>query len=334
MTAPGRTYAPAHALSRRAMLGGLAASAGLTPLLASCATTAPVSSLQGAVPVELTPLGDFIVRVDLDGAPAVPFKLDTGAGMSALYSDFAHLGTVSDPPETVEVWGLGGTRVCPVARIGRFAIGGRAYANLPVSVLDQSRPGTGAVGILGMDILRDWVLEARSETGERGLYPASELNWRRFHAWDRAELTEDPFGAHGFGLKFGWVTVMGRRVAALVDTGSHLSVINWEAARLVPELDRYWERSYRAWRYYGAVGDFRVTGTSELFDVSMGSVRWDRVEVIITDLDSLSLLGSDGHPLIIAGANMLAERDFVFHPAGNELRVRGPRRVSPGVVMR
>ena len=334
MTASGRTYAPASAFSRRSLIGGLVACAGLCPLVSGCTTTAPVSALAGAVPVELTASDDFIVWARLNTGPAVPFKLDTGAGMSALYSDFIDLGAVSDPPEMVEVWGLGGTRLCPVARIGRFEIGGRAYENLPVSVLDQSPPGSSAVGILGMDILRDWVLEARTDTGERALYPDSVLNWRRFHAWDSAELIEDPFGMHGFGLKFGWVKVMGTRVAALVDLGSHLSVMNWEAARLVPDLDRYWQRAYESWRYYGAVGNFRVSGTSELFDVSMGSVRWDRVEVIITDLDSLSLLGSEGHPLMIAGANMFAGRDFVLHPAGNELRVRGPRRVSPGVVMR
>jgi hypothetical protein len=144
---------------------------------------------------------------------------------------------------------------------------------------------------------------------------------------------EDPFGPHGFGLKFGSITVLGTQVVALFDLGSHLTIMNWEAARLVPKMRHYWESAYQSWRYFGAVGDFRVSVIGQLFNVSMGEARWQRVDAIITDLDSLSPLGSKGQPLIIAGANMFADRDFVFDPSGREIRIRDVLRPSTGIVL-
>ena len=284
--------------------------------------------------MEVTPFGDFIVRVRVGAEENVPFKLDTGAAMSTLYADFAGLGTPPTHAESVDVWGLGGTARRPVSRLSSLAFGHHTYTDLPVAVLADSRPETGAVGILGMDVLKDWALESRASTGERTLYPVREVRWRRFAGWDLVPLRVDPFGRHAFGLRFGTIGVMGTDVPALFDLGSHLSIMNWEAANLVPEMHRYWERTYEAWRYYGAVGEFHVSGTSVIADVAMGEARWDRVEVILTDLDSLSPLGAVGQPFMIAGANMFTGRDFVFNPAGNEIRVRGTRNASPGVVVR
>lgn len=324
----------AHHFSRRRLIGGLGACIGLAPGLVGCVTSPPVTALPDSVPVEVTPSGDFIVRMRLGEAEDVPFKLDTGAAMSALYADFAHLGTAPETPAVVEIWGLGGTSVRPVVQLAGGRLGGVAYSGLDVAILKNSRPETDAVGLIGMDVLSGWTMEAHAGSGQRAIYPAGQVPARRFHGWDRVPLVEDPFGAHAYGFKFGQVEVWDSQVPALIDTGSHLSIMNWEAARLVPNLRRYWQRAYEAWRYYGAVGEFRVTSTSELQDIRMGEAVWDRVEVIITDLDSLSLLGSAGHPLIIAGANMFAHRDFIFDPSRSELHVRGAREDLPKVVFK
>lgn len=131
--------------------------------------------------------------------------------------------------------------------------------------------------------------------------------------------------AMDFDLQFAQVRLRNERVAALIDTGSQYSVMNWEAARLIPDLDSYWRKQRREWEYRGAVGSFGVSGLVEIEGLQIDKAQWEQVEVIVTDLNSLSAIGSEGQPLFIAGANLFAGRDFVFDPAAGQMRV-GPRR--------
>lgn len=307
------------ALTRRTVLG-----AGLLALGACAGLPASDSAAIETLPLELDDKDQYLVPVRVNRQRQVRFKIDTGASMTALFPASAGLGEASEPVEYIQVWGLGGGGLQRSVRLRELSFGGRAYADRQVPVLDGRTENTFA-GLIGMDILQDFAAEFRDADRKLVLRPPGASGARSYLAWDRIRLSQDPYESHGFGLQFAEVRLRDEPVSALIDTGSQYSVMNWEAARLIPDLDSFWRKQRREWEYRGAVGSFGVSGLVEIERLKIDKARWEKVEVIVTDLDSLSVIGSEGQPLFIAGANLFAGRDFVFDPAAGQMRV-APRR--------
>jgi predicted aspartyl protease len=219
----------------------------------------------------------------------------------------------------VLIRGLTGIATKPTVSLPAISLGDHALAARRAVVLDREDASHDAAGILGMDVLADFVLRIDADAGKIGFYPVTEEAPRLPARFRRVPLSGGPPAQRNYGLLFASVRIAGREVPALVDTGSDFSAMNWHAALLHGDLRRIHNDLRRAWRVAGATGDFRPRTTVTVGRVPMGGWQWIDQRFLVLPLDGLSVLGADRLPLVILGADMLSGRDVVLDPRRQQL---------------
>ena len=271
---------------------------------------------QAVTPFTLGPRGHVLVPVRLDGGEPLVFALDTGAERSSVGPEAARrAGLPEVPGEAVRMQGIHGLTEHAEVRCASLLIGepgdpadaGSDTPDPTVTVedlvlvafgLDHISHGEFALdGLLGVDVLRrfDLVLD----------FGRHELTWapRVDAADDAADAATDgsasaPFETIAGGLVLLPVSVDGRPVQALLDTGSGHSGLNGHAARSLgvelPELPT------------GADGHGHGI-TLDTGPLRLGEhVLAERPRVHVMDHPLMAVLGLADGPSMLLGTDLLA----------------------------
>ena len=254
--------------------------------------------------------GLFVLEgVEIDGA-SFDFAIDTGATHSAIFERSLGKAGLSDTSQEERiVHGMIESQSRQVLTVSEMKLGPLQYNQKSIIVLENPRATFGEAqeydGLIGMDILANYNLIISPSTQELKLIPKEkEISVPSY--WSRIELTPNPFQADNRDLHFLQLRIAGRRTVALLDTGSQLSIINWEAASF-SQVKSIRRRLERDWQMQGAVGVFKPRTRIKLEHFRGGQKFWVDKNFIIMDFESLDVLGIGEKPFIIAGVNLFSD---------------------------
>lgn len=217
----------------RRVAGRLAAALLATGAVASSATGA--CRFSTAADLRLPPVpGPLVVLASIDGGP-VRLVLDSGAERSVLSGDaVARLGLKLDAWTATSVRGIGGLTRHRDAQVGELLLGtiGLSRPLGPVRSLPvvPTLPGVRIDGLLGADLMSGFDIEVAGGGLRVAFHRAAGCDAATIGEalpWAEAVLPSEAVRA---GLFVVPVTVAGRTLRALVDTGSEITVLDDRAA--------------------------------------------------------------------------------------------------------
>lgn len=220
---------------RGALAPALASALGLWLAAIAAAPAAGACRFDTVAEIRLPPVpGPLVVSAALDGSP-VRLVLDSGAERSLL-SDVtvARLGLRLDPWTASGLRGIGGETRHRDAQVGTLRIGTlelrRPLGPIRSLPVVPALPGNRIDGLLGADLMADLDIEVTGGGLRVALHRAAGCDAATARAalgWATATL---PSEAVRPGLFVVPVTVAGRTLRALIDTGSEITVLDDRAA--------------------------------------------------------------------------------------------------------
>jgi len=171
-----------------------------------------------------------------------------------------------------------------------------------------------------MDILKNYSLHISRKTKSLNLIP-KEKQVNIPPVWNEIKLTSNPYKAEDRNLHFFDVELSGSNAVSLLDTGSELSILNWDEENF-PKLQPLYNNQLQQWKYEGAVGVFKPSIKIKVGTMSAGDIAWQDKVLFSTNLDSLKILGVEEKPFLIAGMNLLQFEEVLIDFERNRLGVR------------
>ncbi|MEW5931643.1 MAG: retroviral-like aspartic protease family protein [Gemmatimonadota bacterium] len=278
--------------------------AAATLLLSPAAAPARPSTGYTEVPL-VWDSGRIVVPVRMGGHDSLQFLFDTAGGGSVVSPEtVARLGIPAGAGDSVQVMGASGAVRLRRVPLPAVSVGGHTVAGITAVVTETGRfrrsAGPAYAGVLGNDFLRAFDVEVdvpggRLRLWRRGADPAPRPGAAPATV---ANLSPMP------GFVMFDVAVGDSTVRAILDSGAHLSTLNWRAAagagvtRATPGL--------RTTRAAGGISGDTVESRLHTFDrVGVGGFRFPPLEMRISDLPVFRALGLGDRPTMLVGADLL-----------------------------
>lgn len=306
----------------------------LTILLSGCVIGPPPLSndmfadMKGvSIPYSFSSQQHFLVNVRINGSPPLPFLIDTGASISAIFDDTAeNMNIAYTDEDTRNVRGLIQSAQRPLIVLDTFELASISREGHPVVVLPRDGRAPIAAGVLGMDILSNYTVAFVRSEKTLFLIDAEDFQRERLTGWKYLPLTDVLYDGTDLGLHRTTASIFRRPVPALIDTGTSVSLMNWEAAEHHFALGQLKEQLRQRWRLEGAIGEFHPTSAAQINRFATGEYIWRSAVFLVLDFEPLEKLDIGTSELIIIGSDLLSEQSFVmdFHsnnmwiwPSGN-----------------
>ena len=301
----------------------------------ACTTIDPASSVALDVfrerddvinlPYIITDQGLISISAKIDDGEPVQMIIDTGATQSAIYSNIAKRLEIDGATNTVNVTGLTNSGSRPEVTLPYIGLDMRHLKNIKVAVLEsfsQDTPGAVKIdGIIGLDILEKFYVLFDHERQIFSMIPNHYAVAELPPSWLRIDLKPNPYIDDGRALKYFDVRFIGQIVPALFDTGSALNLSNWLAARH-PQAKHMRRRLREDWELKGAIGTFNPKIQLKAQTLRSGQKFWEDRVFLVSGLDSLNILGIEGKPFIIAGADMFNTTTFWLDLKAGEIVIK------------
>lgn len=258
--------------------------------------------------------------------------MDTGATRSALYRKKVRaleLEQVGNAP--VQLFGMVETGMFPEVTIPFFKMGTMQRKNLSVLSINNRDFDAGTtplpVGLIGMDILKDYRIYFDPMTQLISFIPLSVPAPEFGVEWDKIEIVKNPYTDRDWGLGFIKMRFTGALIPALIDTGSEFNIMNWKAVRS-PRLNAMRRRMRDSWELQGAVGKFDPTLKAKVGSFRAGQKFWKDREFIVMGFDSLHVLSANENPFVIAGVDLFVKSPFWLDLKAGQLLIKTDRNVT------
>ena len=296
--------------------------------LNACASVevAPVTQIENlpgsfTVPYHISDAGHLIVDISINGRPAQPFIVDTGANVSAIYAAQAEAMELVKAENGVVVNGLVSTNIRPNLEAVVFKIGPKWFLPSSVILLEEPIIKNDAIGLLGLDVLSTYTVLFNRTTMMASFIQSEEVNADTFAGWKKISLQNKVDSFPDNGLYFAQVILKDKPVPVLIDTGSDLNLVNWPLATLDEVFEKVQRRLQAEMRLQGANESTSLQMRTIFFDVALGKQNWPEVDVVIMNFDTFTKIAPVDRPFMIAGAPMFTPSTFAFDFAGNRLYI-------------
>ena len=274
------------------------------------------------VPYRLSSAGRIVIDVGVNGAEPEPFVVDTGASVSVLYDSFSENIGLTPTGDTVLIRGLVAVGRRPVIEDIDFEIGGKRFSSARAVTLDTPRVSDNSVGLLGSDILSNYLVLFNHEEKLLTLIPSGTVKPKIFSQWLRMPLKGNTKGREDIGLHFAETDFGDKRIPVLIDTGSNTNFINWRMATLDKSIKRLERRMRVEGVLQGALEASPLTLNTKLFGLSLGEKYWPELDVTVIELEPLSTIAPVDRPMMIAAAGMFTSQTFAFDFGRNRIYIR------------
>ncbi len=277
-------------------------------LVVSLAVGCARSPSKGPLQLRQLPSRQVLVPVSINGTPAVPFILDTGAGGTVITpATRARLG-LSPAGDDVVVGADGVESLAKTYRLASVRVG--AEETRDVNAAEDPLDDVLAIdrtigGVLGRDVLGGYDIELDFEH--------KTMRLSRPAGATRAGTIALPFHELPSGLFTVDATLDGTPVQAVVDLGASASVANPRAGGPATAETR----SARG------VGQQTLTLSKKRFDrfALAGGPAWSGPTLYVADLPVFATLGLSDRPAMILGLDFLGDRLVVVDYVHRRLRL-------------
>lgn len=259
--------------------------------------------------VPLTPAGNghFVVPAFVNAKGTVPFILDTGADVTAVYQWFARQQGLK-PGKPISLEGMTGAAMMPTYQLDSITVDGRTIRDLDVTGLPDRKDAEIAAGVTGNDLMDGAVAIFDFPCRTVTLAP-KPISMRRI-------LTRGAVMIQGGTVVDGTqltlpVTVNGAAGIAVLDTGSRGTQINPAFARTA-RLDTDGSSFRRGETLYGAASVATETREGRVKEVSFAGRHVNDLNVRVADLSVFRSFGIGNGPAMILGINAMMGQRLVY----------------------
>lgn len=282
----------------------------LTPLPSAFVTPSP------PIDPEVSP---FLVNVTMNGQGPFAMLVDTGSTQSAIFAGAAaRLGKPLGDGNEINVRGLSSIEQRPIVRDIDLEMGPFRYDSIDLVGLPNRIPPR-FDGIIGTDILQDFVMMFEANERFMVFVPRKDVPEDAFDQWILAETIPPPSGNENFNLAFVRGLIGPREVTVLIDSGTSLSVASWETALFNARVRLLRNQLRRQWQLEGANSPFRPRALIKLENFRIETFSWEEPLFLLSDLSTLDVLGADTEPFMIIGIDLLGETSFAFDVTGGKV---------------
>jgi len=253
--------------------------------------------------------GHYLIEVMINEQGPLTFLVDTGASNTFLMqSSVEDLGLVAAASHITNAQTVSGTVPVSFYDVDNLVVGGLELTQIRMVGAQNANPtllNDGVDGILGADVLRDYLVEFDQDA-------------RRFRLHDRntdlsngrEDWIQIPLRSGIAGLSFSEIRINGAIVTALFDTGASRNIVNMSTAIAAG----YQHADPRASIDEPVIGfggqstpAFKASGA----DLVWGELNLDAQTVTISETPVFDMLGLSDGPAMIAGIPMLENRSFI-----------------------
>lgn len=249
------------------------------------------------------------------------FVMDTGATRSAIFEDSKlAMEAESQTVGIANIFGLIDTGTYPLIRLEDLRLGKKPLSGLSLALLPdrKDKKSKDMDGVLGMDFLEQFriLIEANKKTVYLISKQAPDVILTP--SWVPVDLISNPIEGAESRLRFFDLRIGNHKLPALLDTGSEVNLINWNATK-IPEIRRMKKRLFENWKVKGAIGEFKPRAKVRVKYLRSGLMRWGASEFIVLDFDHLERIGLAEEPLAIGGFPMFYDRTVFIDFSSNQM---------------
>jgi len=262
--------------------------------------------------IAIGPKQELIAHARIGNA-SIKLQLDTGASTTSLSPTvcrrlgipFGH--TAYEPPATGG--GAGGAlRDVKWTLVSRFQLADEVFYMQPLAVIELDTAGGAIDGVLGMDVLGQYILDVDLGAREFALRDQRDTSFR---AADLVAASYRPLVGGQIGVT---VAIDGRPTTAVLDLGSNRTLAN----RLALEPDDHDETISAA---IGADGNRAKFHAASDVRLDLGELELHAPSVWISDLPIFGTFGLADRPAVVLGTDALAGRRVVIDPFARQVYV-------------
>ena len=244
----------------------------------------------------------MLAPVMINGQGPFQFLMDTGANTSCIARDLAQRLKLTSA-ESARVNTIVGVRQRPSVLIDRLQVGERSRRGVRAAALPLNADLDGVLGV-------DWLKGQRLELA----FKAKSLSITR----SKHEVSRDGLAVVPARRSQGQLTIVdadlgGRRISAMIDSGSQMTLCNGPLRAMVAESFRHspGDAAYRHISMESVIGEQFAGEMINLPFLRLGGLRLGNVPVVYAETHVFGLWGLKETPAIVLGMDLLTQFDTV-----------------------
>jgi predicted aspartyl protease len=263
--------------------------------------------------------GDGRVSTDVfvDGQGPFSFLLDTASSRTMLFEHLRQkLGLTASQNGMLKVYAMNNIGTALPVQPRELRLAERSITGLTLGVLpDDLRPPegeAGADGILGMDALSHYLLMMDHDALRLKLMDPASADADIYRGWPSAELT--PYQAKDMDVTLWWLRAKfgNQNVTALLDMGSGITMLNWNAAEKLGLRRASFDKEPIPQDLRDALGTLEPVVTVKGLAISVGGREFPAQTVIVANAAVFRYFGLENKAAAIIGPALLRHNSIAI----------------------
>lgn len=279
-------------------------------LAALLTATAAKAGVVADLPYRIDGNGRVSTDVFIDGKGPFSFIVDTASSRTMLFEHLREqLGLKASGPGLLKVYAMNNIGTATPVKPQEMRLANKRFTDLTMGVLpDDVQPPEGTLaadGILGMDTLSQYFLVLDHDTLRLKLMDPADPEASTYRQWPSERLTSHRINDSDITLWWLDSEFGGKPVTALLDMGSGITMINWNAAE---ELGLYRSRfadEKVAQLVRDALGTTEPVVVIKELTISLGRRNFPVESVLVANAAVFRFFGLDGRAAAIIGPAIL-----------------------------
>ena len=280
-------------------------------------STATQAADLARLPYRIGADGRVSTDVLLDGKGPFNFVLDTASSRTML---FEHLRKQLDlaPSESgmLEVYAMNNVGTAVPVKPGPLGLDKETIDGLTMGVLPDDVTQLDGIqaadGILGMDALSRYFMVMDHDTLQVRLMDPADPGATAYRDWPAEKLT--PYQARDMDITFWWMNAKfgSQSVTALLDMGSGITMLNWEAAERLGLHRANFLKEQIPQDLRDALGTLEPVVLVKGLSIEVGGRKFPDQNVIVANAKVFQYFGLDGGPAAIIGPALLRSNSLAI----------------------
>ena len=274
------------------------------------ALTTRADTVMADLPYRIGGDGRVSTDVVIDGQGPFSFLLDTASSRTMLFEHLRQkLGLMPSEAGTLKVYAMNNIGTAMPVKPRELRLASQAVTGLTLGVLpDDVRPPEGvkgADGILGMDALSNYFLMMDHDALRLRLMDPANPGTDIYRRWPSAELT--PYRAKDIDVTLWWLRAKfgDQGVTALLDMGSGITMINWNAAEKLGLRKSSFDKAPISQNLRDALGTLEPVVTVKGLTIGISDRTFAAQTVIVANAAVFRYFGLDNKAAAIIGPALL-----------------------------